>query len=163
MYCCRFCAHPGRRKRITVVNEALEFSHLIFTDGAKRTEGVGSAFTVWVNNREQVSRQFRLSNACSSFQAELFAVAKAVDWLIQSSKNQSYIICTDNHAVICLFNNIICKNQLAIRTANKLVDCGRMKDVSLCWVPGHQGIPGNERADALAGEVCSAEIALQLF
>ena len=43
-----------------------------------------------------------------------------------------------------------------LKTYSTLTNCG--KTVILCWIPGHVGIPGNERADSVAKAALSLSI-----
>lgn len=143
----------------------VKFSKLnIFTDGSKMTEGTGCG--VFCNELE-LEKSYRLRNDCSIFQAEVYAIAMAARLISEfriCSSDISFFV--DSQAAIMALrsNNIRSK---VVSNCHKELDalCEQHK-VTICWVPGHKGIEGNEKADELAKRGASLPlevVALEVF
>ena len=85
----------------------------------------------------------------SIFTAELEAILISLHY-IQNSGQNKFIIFSDS--LSCL--QALQSNKLDNPTVLKVIDLysliSKDKDVIFCWIPGHVGIPGNERADKAA-------------
>ncbi|XP_076626843.1 uncharacterized protein LOC143344561 [Colletes latitarsis] len=124
----------------------------LYTDASKTDQGVGIAIIC-----DNMTRKLRLPNASSIFSAEAYAVLKALHY-IQSQNLQHAVIYTDSISVINAIENTGNKNKhdtiLNIQEIyTDLIHNG--KQVILIWVPSHQGIIGNEKADTAAKEAAS--------
>ena len=92
----------------------------------------------------------RLPGATSIFNAELHAILLALD-VVRRSKEKHFLLLSDSYwSLIALGGSRV--DQVTIykylKTYSTLTNSG--KTVILCWIPGHVGIPGNERADRVA-------------
>jgi len=78
--------HPASVKSIEIHQNLPENDELIiYTDGSKTNQHVGAAFTAQLANKELKWQNYRLSEKCSVFQAELIAIKEATKWLTTST------------------------------------------------------------------------------
>jgi len=123
----------------------------IYTDGSKTGEAVACA--VICGNQ---IKSMRLPDKSSVYTAELSAIRMALE-LIRRLKEKSFVIYSDylsSLQAIQSFDiiNITVFNILKLYT--QLTDIGR--HVSLCWIPSHVGIKGNEMAEKAAKDgICA--------
>ncbi|GFW39024.1 RNase H domain-containing protein [Trichonephila clavipes] len=150
--------HPSERFPLNLVNyrKNIEnnFPVVCFTDGSKINSKVGLAFVIFQDFIEIGTRQFRIRDECSVFQAELLCIAQAVSWICNNEiLSSNFLICSDSLSSLCALNNIYSQNKLIVKTHINL-DFLRSRGVQVffSFVRGHTGIYGNERADWLAKE-----------
>lgn len=110
----------------------------IFTDGSVADEQVG--FGISTDN-EQVSG--RLPNGCSIFTAEAYAIVKALQLVPENSPTVVY-----SDSASCLM--AVDHGTSSHPWIQQIEILARDKNTTLCWVPAHVGIAGNEKADRLA-------------
>lgn len=130
---------------------------LLFTDGSKTREGVGSACTT-LDGRISVTRG--IDPRASIFTAECMALGDALDAALESG--QACVILTDSLSALQALNGVridaaVNPYVLDIKRKVLLLDStpGRPQ-VEFFWVPAHVGILGNELADAKAKQAASA-------
>ena len=126
-------------------------TEIIYTDGScdPLTGASGSAF-YWKNKMSLLSK---LSDGCSSTQAEIMAITQALEQVFQNSETKSVAIVTDSQSAMQAIANFYpSTNKLIIRYAHEaLIQLNNRKtQVIFIWVPSHVGIPGNEKVDSLA-------------
>ncbi|CAG4944782.1 unnamed protein product [Parnassius apollo] len=88
--------HPSLRKPIKFTEEQIPTEYIInsyriYTDGSKHSNKVGAAFVIHKPNGEKLIRKYKLHDSCSVFQAELLAISKACEWIIEHKINPTYI------------------------------------------------------------------------
>ena len=122
----------------------------IYTDGSKLETGeVGCAFVVLRDGRRSTptSRKFLLDKCCSVFQAEVFAIHKALKWCITNAK-QDISIFSDSRSALDAIAERSNPHPLIVEIHNSLSVLRRNSvSVDFVWVKAHVGIEGNEAAD----------------
>jgi len=114
----------------------------IYTDGSKMGHRVSAALC-----RKRGTSAIRLPGATSIFNAELHAILLALD-VVRRSKEKHFLLLSDSYSsLIALGGSRVDQDTIYkyLKTYSTLINSG--KTVILCWIPGHVGIPGNERAD----------------
>ena len=140
-----------------MMNQTYPNYSYIFTDGSKSERGVGSAAIT-----QRTSRSQTLPKEASIYTAEMHALQLALS-IIQWEGDSKYVICSDSiGALKTLTGREYLPHAMAIiNEVSKLLDTG--KTVEFCWVPGHVGIAGNERADKLAKQAAAANCEIPYF
>ena len=117
----------------------------VYTDGSKTESGVGCAFVIGT-----ATRSFTLPSLASVFTSELVAIYKALCFL-ETCEETQYTIFTDSLSSIQAISNFNSDNDLIrkiLRHTTFLSPAG--KHITLCWIPSHVGLTGNEAADSAA-------------
>jgi ribonuclease HI len=117
----------------------------VYTDGSKSATGVGFA-AVFPDFTERGS----LSICASVFTAELYAILLALMHILRSP-SLSFVVFSDSLSALQAVEGFNTSNSLVQKIQQWLFFISaRHKVVSFCWVPGHVGVVGNEKADTVA-------------
>ncbi|XP_043998578.1 uncharacterized protein LOC122846005 [Gambusia affinis] len=133
----------------------------IYSDGSKNSKGcVGIGIYI---SEFKIDISKRLSDQLSVFTAEMVAVIISLQW-VEEVRPDRVVICTDSKAVIESIqgegNN---RKDLVLEIQHSLFRLYRGGiDVWFCWVPAHQGVKGNERADKLAKRALDQAITIKI-
>ena len=94
---------------------------------------------------------FYLGNTTTVFQAEVTAIAKSAQKLLdQGWENQTITFYSDSQASLAALDKLSVKSDTVEKCLNVLNALGKKNKVHLKWVKAHVGIHGNEVADFLA-------------
>ena len=113
--------------------------------------GASSAFVVYKNNTEIFNKTMKLSKNNSIYQAELVALEKSIQWIIDSDVNK-VIIYIDSNSSIESLKRLFPTNETVKTIFTDLVNNSN-KQIYISWIKAHVGYIFNERADHLAKEV----------
>ena len=135
----------------------------LWCDGSKLDKGETGAAVAWKQGDEWLTRKVTLGQNKEIFDAELWGISEAVKVAEQKCLAQQYVLI-----------NIFCDSQLAInrlkvidnkagqalkaqiyQKVKQLIRQGH--EVSICWVPSHCKIEGNDRADQAAKEAAQGD------
>ena len=128
----------------------------VFTDGSKSSSGtgVGIYFSGLIEDKS-----ISLSSEATVFQAEIHAIRQSIICLktLEPTDERIYI-CSDSQAALRALNTPRVESKQIWDCVQALNDLASDRSVTLAWVPGHSGIPGNEKADQLARAASSFPI-----
>lgn len=121
-----------------------------YTDGSKT--GTGSGAGVWCDGpRTEIS--LALGPSVTVLQAELFALVTCTRKILDRGyKGRHIYICCDSRSALRSLQACVIRSELVKACVGLLTQLSRNNKVKLLWVPGHRGIPGNERAHNLTRE-----------
>jgi ribonuclease HI len=119
-----------------------------YSDGSKTDTATGCGIYC---EEYSINRSERLSDYSTVMQAETIAIKICAEEMNQRNlKDRNIFIFSDSQAAL----KAITKSSISTLTVkdcvNSLNILGRNNKLVLSWVPGHSGIPGNEKADELA-------------
>ena len=129
-------------------------SWIAYTDGAcSGNPGPAGCGIVLISPAGKLHEGFEYLGEATNNVAELTAILRAVEWLPPEARN--IVVHTDSqYAIGVLQKGWKAKvNQELVARAKRAVET---RGARLVYVPGHQGVPMNERADALAREAVSS-------
>ena len=140
---------------------AREGKVIVYTDGSRDPVRKRAGFGVYIEGVE-VEHSVRITDESSVFTTELMALLWALRW-VERERPREVIICSDSAAALQAIKTGKSKARPDLVTdilevLYRIVDTG----VTLCWVPGHAGVEGNEKVDSLAKESLDREIEIQL-
>ena len=124
---------------------------LIYTDGSKTESHVGAGMTAVKDSKEFYFDARRLNLHCTVYQAELYAINMAIEW-IENHQNRppSFAIHVDSMAALLAIKDRQATHPLAVKIRTKVINLRTSTQITFHWVQGHTGLEGNERADYLA-------------
>ena len=119
-----------------------------YTDGSKTNSGTGSGVC---GLRPRKHMYASLGKTATIFQAEIYALIMCImENLRREYTGKRILILLDSMAVIRSVSRCEIRSKLIWDCLGKLNQLGRQNKVTLAWIKGHSGIPGNIKADFLA-------------
>ncbi len=136
----------------------------LWCDGSKLNQGGTGVAVVWKLGNKWLMQKVTLGKNKEIFNAEMWDISEAVKIAEQSCLRAPQlsvisIFCDSQHAINKL-KVMDCKTDQALkaqiyRKVEQLIQRGH--EISVCWVPSHCQIEGNERADKAAREAAGGE------
>ena len=129
-----------------------DYQH-IYTDGSKVEDKVGCACI-----SGSLHENIRLPNGSTIFTAESKAIDMALDYVVNNSLENKFVIFSDSLSVLKSLNHTFSKNPKIQNVIEKHHELSKTKGILFCWLPSHVGIQGNEAADVKAKASLDLEI-----
>ena len=129
-----------------------DYQH-IYTDGSKVEEKVACAY-ISGSHHEKI----RLPDGSSIFTAESKAIDMALDYVMNNSLDNNFVIFSDSLSVLKSLNHTSSKSPKIQNLIEKHHELSKTKEIIFCWLPSHVGIKGNEAADVKAKASLDLEI-----
>ena len=108
--------------------------------------------------------KFYLGNTATVFQAEITAIKKSAEMLLNSGyKNKTITFYWDSQASLAALNKLTVNSNTVEKCLDALNALGNDNQIHLRWVKAHVGIHGNQVADSLAKKGTTLGNALRLF
>ena len=168
--------HPAERKGITYARvgtqeeaDDIDSDVKIFTDGSKLESGkTGAAMVIYRNDRQlenvrpvrqdrQVRqdrkpevRKYKLSDHCTVYQAEMYAIYEAVKWAANRGRNKTTTIFSDSRSSLDALTDRSHNSELGNEIFKTLNSVTGTTEIRFAWIKAHIGIIGNETADEAA-------------
>jgi len=121
-----------------------------FTDGSGANDRYGAGIYGPKNNHREI---IQLGKLASVFQAEVLAIHRCAETLLtRAIADYRLFICTDSRAALDALIKTTTESSVVWDCMLALNKLGETNRLTLVWVPGHQGIHGNETADGLANQ-----------
>lgn len=128
-----------------LISNQYQYHKKTFTDGSKDADFTGVGVVM-----EDKEESYALPEACSVFSAEAHALMTAATI---ASEHHNTIIFTDSASCLDALQSGHSKHPW-IQSIERV---SRSRSITFCWIPGHCGIAGNERADSLAKQARSKQ------
>lgn len=130
-------------------------SFRIYTDASKIQNNVGIAV---VSNKDIYC--YKLSSEYTSCDAEAVAILRALDYALAENYND-YLILSDSLSTLTCIQNTNTSSDV-INSILYLIQAHQLKGnlISILWIPGHNSIDGNEKADKLAKKIATSSTAI---
>ena len=123
--------------------------HYVFTDGSLQGTDCGAA--MWY---EKSSLMTKLPNGSSIYTAELYAIYMTLTFL--KNLNGNFLILSDSLSAIIGLTSPNKNSHYLIFKIAEIMSRNPQK-FTIEWIPSHQNINGNEKADTLAKQACSSK------
>jgi ribonuclease HI len=136
------------QKQIVLFHIQQHFSDLyqVYTDGSKKHSKTGYGY---YDKQLKISYSGRIKSQFSIMNAELIAISKAIDYLIDKNINSAVIFSDCQSAVKLIKFNTSSDNYLPCEIIKK-INNSPIQSLIIQWIPGHIGLTENDRADRAA-------------
>jgi ribonuclease HI len=127
-----------------------------YTDDSRTDSGTGSGIQGLRPNRGYC---FPLGKYATVFQTEIYAILQcAYENMRRAYRNKQILIFSDSQAALKALSGPKGTSRLIAECLDALTVLADLTEVTLIWVPGHQGIRGNEKAHMLARQASATSI-----
>lgn len=117
----------------------------VYTDGSKINNGTGSAVCILDSEWIVYQGSYKLSDNCTIMQAELFAIKKGIETMIDN-----FDVVIDSRMALNVIMQKWCMFKIADEIKDKLSEAQKLINIEFYWVKTHSNIRGNDIADKLA-------------
>lgn len=148
-------AGEAKDKFKVIVNKCFQNFLQIFTDGSRVEDPLPSVSCAVVIPSRGVTERWKLPEAVTVMGAELLAIKNAIVYVNNNKQiiNKAVIFSDSLSSILLLQNrNPTSYLHLVYEIHRLIYKMNREVEIVLQFVPGHQKIDGNERADAAASE-----------
>lgn len=122
----------------------------VYTDGSKIDNKVGSSIVVFNNTEKIVNKGYRLNDGTTVFMAELYAIDKAVEYIIRKGdfwkEDKNYAIISHSLSALQAIASMKENRSYIVNLRNKI----NYLNIELYWTKAHVDDAGNEEADIMA-------------
>ena len=145
-----FSTHIGDRLEATGRTFG-ERDVICYTDGSKLDDGKAGAGAVIMEDGHEAALHEHLGKTTTVYQAEVRAIELATGHLLESgTSGRTIVFRVDNRAAIQSLGCPRTSKRSVKECFKALQKLSQNNMVTIEWVPGHAGVPGNEWADAEA-------------
>ena len=142
----------SKEEALRTAQEWTDQEGTVWTDGSRLDDGRVGAAWAWQCRGEWQEDGIFLGTNKEVFDAEVYAIHEAVALLDRrEEREQNYTVFSDSQAAIFRVLHEECGPAQTLARAT--IDASRRlragdNDITIRWTPSHQGVAGNERADA---------------
>ena len=131
----------------------------IYTDGSMLSSPVSCASALYIPEFEY-SASWKLSDANNIVTAELFAILKALQFVVKFIKGNDVIILTDSQVSLSLLKGYSFPFRIYIEPILASISSCMNKGINVFfqWIPSHCSILGNETVDSVAREAHNLDL-----
>ena len=144
-------AKDSRDLTLQYINNKYSDRKQIYTDGSKEGNLVGAGF---FDTHNKTSHSFRLNNNLSITSAELVAIEESLKYALENGDGKGLLICTDSLGACMAIDRGVKGGSRPELVMNIIESLWDLKDsnqqTTICWIPAHVDIQGNEMADEAA-------------
>lgn len=127
----------------------------VFTDGSKQAGRTGAGYCIFSKGKLLQTGSYRLPDSATVFQAEVFAIDRAVRNLYFLPRARYVKIHVDSQAALLALKASHVTSRVVYDAIQTLRDVALSLDrLALVWTKAHVGTPGNEEADRQAKAGC---------
>lgn len=158
---------PQDKEAAAKAAENIKSGLVVYSDGSAIEEGVGAAAVTKVNGTYQALRYHLGSPEHHTvYEAELVGIALGLKHAQRRGERELCTICLDNQAAIRALSNpyphpshyIVDKILTMVKTITRT---RTHLQIVIQWVPGHEGIEGNEKSDEEAKKAAKGDTSCQ--